>query len=191
MEVPEADIKQLLESVQRLTQDVSSLRDENRALKEAVEKGGGSRRVLKAITERQVRIRRVDGKVVVGFRNKSGNEQKPLFVYEMTDPNDKNNKILMVDLILEGMTKPEEALPTRYNEFLAESEQVECLVVKAEETPWAIEQGMTKQKMVDEYSTVELDFDIPLEVIGVEKTYTVRLPEDGREVTLHEQYVNI
>lgn len=163
-----------------------------RASVEKIESGDGltNTRILKKITERKVTLRRVDGKVVLGYRNK-GTESKPLFVYEGSDPKDPTKKVWFIDVILEGM-KPENAIKIDYKEFLAESERVLCTVASTEEKEWSIDQGMVKKREVDGYSMIELDFDVPVEVIGKTRWFTVKLPDqDHREVKVHEAYVNI
>ena len=181
VEISRGEIEALLAEVKGL-----------RATVEKIESGEGlaDARVLKKITERTVTLRRIDGKVVVGYRNK-GVENKTQYVYEGPDPKDPVKRTLFVDLILEGMA-PEAALKVEYREFLAESERVVCKIISTEEKEWMIEQGTVKKREVDGYSMVDLDLDVPIEVTGKTRWFTMRLPDqDHREVKVHEAYVNI
>lgn len=183
MEVPDAELRELMASVKALTKEVNDLKAADGA-------GGGTTRLLKRVTERRVDVRRVDGKVVVGFRNR-GSLARPVYVYEKTNPKDPTQKLLYVDLILEGM-KPGDALSVDYKEFRTESEKVTCKVLSTEEKEWELNQGMVKKKEVDGYSMVELDFDVPVQIIGKTRFFTVEMPDqDHREVKVHENYVNV
>ncbi len=159
---------------------------------QALERGEGvaAPRILKRVSERQVDVRRVDGKVVLGYRNR-GSDARPIYVYEKADPREPSKKNLYVDLILEGMAAGE-ALTVEYKEFRTESERVTCKVVNTEEKEWEINQGMVKKREVDGYAMVELDFDVPVDIIGRTRFFTVELPDqDRRTVRVHENYVNI
>ena len=159
---------------------------------QAMESGGGigAPRLLKRVTERRVDVRRIDGKVVLGYRNR-GSDARPIYVYEKTNPRDPTQKVLYVDLILEG-GKPGESLSVDYKEFRTDSERVTCKVVRVEEKEWTLQQGLVKRKEVDGYSSVELDFDVPVDIVGKVRQYVVQIPDqDHREVMVHENYVNI
>lgn len=189
MEIPDAELKELLASVKALTETVSKQSETIDSLKKTVGDGTPPRRVLKEITERKVSLRRIDGKAVIGFRNR-GSKDRPQYVYDRINPQNKDERLQFVDILLQGMTEPSQAIPVNYNEFLIDSERVVCLVKYKKETPWKMEQGVTKSKEVDGYSMVELDYDIPIDVIGVATTYTVELPEGGT-IVVPEAYVNM
>jgi len=74
---------------------------------------------------------------------------------------------------------------------LREGESIECVIKNKEENPWSIEQGSTRQKSVEEYSMVETDVTVPLEVTGVNTTFTVVIPTTGEELVIDERYVNM
>lgn len=152
---------------------------------------GGNSRILRRVTDRTVEVRMVDDRVVIGYVNK-GSDTKPLYIYDKPDPNRPGSMIQFVDLVLEGM-KNEESFSIAYTEFLKETERVKAKVVKTEEKEWVLNQGVVKKREVEEYSSIELDFDVPLDVVGKTVTFTVKLPvEKGeREVVVGSHYVNI
>lgn len=154
---------------------------------------GGSTRVLRRVTERKVEVRMIDGKVVLGYKNR-GSQQRPLYIYDEPDPKDRRQMIQYVDLILEGMKEGDAPLKVQFSQFRIESDRVKCRVINVEEKEWIINQGIVKKKEVEEYSSIELDFDVPLDVIGRTRTFTVEIPKDyggPRNVSVHEAYVNI
>lgn len=147
-------------------------------------------RVLRRVTDRKVEVRFIDSKAVLGYFNR-GTENRPQFVYTKPDPKDPRKEVEMVDLVLEGA---KEGLPVEYSQFRKESAKAQCKVVKTESKEWLINQGVVKKKEVEEYSSVELDFDVPLDVIGQARFFTVEIPMEfggPRQVTLHENFVNI
>lgn len=168
-------------------------------IKDGVAKGiegmaeqGSTTRILRRITERKVEVRLVDNRVVLGYKNR-GSENRPVYIYEKPDPKDPKQNILFVDLILEG-AKEGEVFPVEYKQFRTESARAICKVVKTEEKEWLINQGVVKKREVEEYSSIELDFDVPLDVVGKARFFTVDVPKDfgtPRQVTVHESYVNI
>ena len=187
MSIGEQEMKELLENQRKLMAQNAEILEENKKLRE--EGGAPMRRTLKCVTEHKVRIRMVDDKVVIGFKNR-GVEGKPVYVYDIQDPQDLKKRILYVDLVLEGQKEP---MPVAYKEFMEQAEEVKCKVISKEEKEWTIRQGWTKKKEVDGYSTVELDFDVPMEVVGKIRTYMIALPADkgGREITVHEDFINL
>lgn len=150
--------------------------------------GTGTMRLLKRVTERHVTLRTIDGKVVVGYRNK-GTQDQPLFIYTKPDPKDPTQKLEFVDIILDG-TKPENAITLPFGEFRKQAGKVIAKVTSIDEKEWEINQGITKKREVDGYSNVELDFDIPMDVVGKTRFFNVELT-NGEKVRLHESYVNI
>lgn len=180
VEVRESELKALIAEVQGLRTEVKGV----------VEGGIGSGRVLRQITERTIVVRRIDGKAVIGFRNR-GTATKPQTSYTIRDPKDPSKEVMYVDVILEGMN-PEDAIPVNWAEFRNEAERVTCKVVKTEEKEWEIEQGMVKKKEVDGYSMVELDYDVPVLVKGKTRIFTVAMPDQGgRTVRIHEDFANM
>lgn len=177
-------------------EELAAILKTNKELTERLEKveglinpeGTGTLRVLRRIKEHNVIVRRIDGKVVLGYKNR-GYEGSPLFIYTKPDPKDPTQKLEYVDVILEGM-KTGESMTLPYGDFRKQSERVTAKVIDTKEQEWEMNQGMTKKKEVDGYSMSELDFDIPMDVIGKVRLYTVELP-GGHQVTIHENYVNI
>lgn len=192
MAIDEKEVRELIETVK--AQD-KTIKDLTKRLDEGVPEGG-TRRILRAITERRVEVRMVDGKVVVGYKNR-GSDNRPIYIYDKqnpADPTNPHNRLLYVDLILEGMKPDDTPISVNYKEFRQESTRVQCKVAATEEKEWVINQGVVRKKEVDEYSTVELDFDVPLDVVGKARFFTVEIPaEHGgpRKLVVHENYVNI
>jgi hypothetical protein len=181
------ELNELLANQRTIMEQNKQLIEENKKLRE--DGSSPSRRILKEVTDRTVKVAMVDNKMVVGYANK-GVESKPQYVYEKPDPKDPKNMLLYVDLILDGEKDP---VSVNYNEFIDQAERVKCKVIKVEDKQWKIQQGWTKKKEIDGYSTVELDFDVPIDVIGVTRFFTVELPVDrgGKQITLHESYINL
>lgn len=189
-EISDAELKELLANSREMKAELDLLKEDNKNLRGLMADNAGPR-ILKKVTERKVRLRIVDGKAVVGYKNR-GTDGKPLYIVEKVDPNDKNSRLLFVTLILEDKTE----LEVDYNEFLRETTSVEALVKETVEKEWTIEQGTVRQKMVEEYSMIETDVVVPVEIVGKIRTFKVAVPETSpefkeRELTIHENYVNI
>lgn len=159
-------------------------------LKAAGVEEGGTSRTLRRITERRVEVRLIDNHVVLAFKNR-GSEERPVYIYEVPDPKNPKEMVSMVDLIIEG--SEQEPMAVNYSEFRREGERVQCKVLRTEEKEWTITQGVVKRKEVEEYAMVELDYDVPLDVVGKARFFTVELPAGygSRQVLIHENYVNI
>lgn len=164
----------------------------------AKERSGGdpNQRVMHNPTaERTVRVRTVNGKVVVGFKNK-GNDSTPRFIYEVRDPNDPKRTISMVDLILEGEENGV-SYPVGYIEFIANSDSVICKVSGKKEVPWTVEQGTVEVKTVPEgkYYATPSGYEVPVEIIGKHIIYTIAVPATEtmpeRTLDISELYVNM
>lgn len=151
----------------------------------------GSTRVLRKITDRKVEVRFVDNKVFLGYLNR-GTESRPQFIYTKPDPKDPRKDIEYVDIVLEGDAKP--VLGVIWRDFRKESARAFCRVIKTESKEWFINQGVVKKKEVEEYSSVELDFDVPLDVVGQVRTFTIEVPEEfggPRTIEVNENFVNL
>lgn len=150
----------------------------------------GSARTLRRLTDRKVEVRFIDKKAVLGYFNR-GTENRPQYIYTKPDPKDPRKEIEMVDLVLEGS---KEAMTVEWSQFRKESAKAQCKVVKTESKEWLINQGVIKKKEVEEYSSVEMDFDVPLDIVGQARLFTVEVPSEfggPRQVTIHENFVNI
>lgn len=150
----------------------------------------GNARILRRNTDRKVEVRFIDKKAVLGYFNR-GTDNRPQYIYTKPDPRDPRKEIEMVDLVLEDS---KEALSVEWSQFRKESARSMCKVVKTESKEWLLNQGTVKKREVEEYSSVELDFDVPLDVVGQARFFTVEVPADfgtPRQVTLHENFVNI
>jgi len=185
------DLKAIIAHQKETDKKLEALSKENKELRGLTSEKGTKR--LKEITERRAELRMIDDRIVIGFKNR-GTERRPRYIYEKPDPLNPSTRVNFVDLILEGTeNKKEEIMPIKHDEFLDESERVSAKIINVKEVPWLIKQGSTRRKEVDGYSLVELDFVVDLEVKGVTRNYTLRLPEEfgGREVTVYEDYLNI
>lgn len=150
----------------------------------------GNTRILRRITDRKVNLRFIDNKAVIAYFNR-GTENRPNYIYTKPDPKDPRKEIDMVDLVVEGETKP---MSVEWSQFRKESTRVACKIVKTDSKEWIINQGIVKKREVEEYSSVELDFDVPLDVVGQARFFTVEVPAEyggTRQVTIHENFVNI
>lgn len=150
---------------------------------------GDKPKIMKSPKEHLITVSFVNGKPVVGYVNR-GTPDKPVYIYEAVNPKKPSEYLLYVDVILKG----DEQNPVRlvYLEFMEQAERHECLVTKTRDEPWETFSGTVNRKTVPEgeYYTDELGIVVPLEVKGVIKFYTVRLP-DGKEIELHERFCNI
>ena len=166
-------------------------------VKEALDNasGGQGTRILKRVTERKVGVRMVDDKVVIGFKNR-GTDSRPQYVYAVPDPKDPKQEVLKVDLVLEGAKPTDKGFTVNYNEFLREGQRVDCRIVHTEEHEWEINQGTVRKRETEEYSMLELDFEVPVDIVGKARVYTVEVPAEygggkSRQVKVHENYVNM
>lgn len=178
IQITESELKQMMSDVAKQTLEGAGIQE------------GGNSRVLRRVTERRVEVRLVDGKVVVGFKNR-GSEERPVYIYEVPDPKDPKQNVSMVDLLLEGSDEP---LTVNFSEFRREGERAQCKVVKTEEKEWVLNQGVVKKREVEEYAMLELDYDVPLDIVGKARFFYVEVPKEfggPRTVQIHENYVNI
>lgn len=190
-DISQDDLKAIVAHQKETDKKLEALSRENKELRGLTSEKGVKK--LKEVTERIAELRMIDGRVVLGFKNR-GTERRPRYIYEKPDPLNPTVRINFVDVILEGTEeKEEEVMSIKHEEFLEESERVKAKIIDIKEHPWVINQGSTRRKEVDGYSLVELDFVVDLEVKGTTRDYTLRLPEEfeGREVTVYEDYINI
>jgi hypothetical protein len=184
------EIKEILANQREIMSQNAKLAQENLELKGLIQGDNQENtRIVRRITERLVEVRFVNNKVVVGFKN-IGTQSRPQYVYSKPDPKNPRETIEFVDIILEDKT----VLTVDYREFRRESAKAKCKVLKTEENEWVMNQGMVRKKEVEEYSSIELDMDVPLDVVGKTRFYTVQIPQDfggAREMRIHENYVNI
>lgn len=161
---------------------------ELKKLKGLLETEGGIGRSLKPIKERKVTLRRIDGKVVVGYKNR-GTKDSPVYIYTKPDPKDPTQRVEFVDIILDG-AEQDAVVTLPYAQFRKESERVDAKVVETKEKEWEVTQGNVKKREVDGYNLIELDYDIPVDIIGKVRLYVCELAS-GQQITVHENYVNI
>lgn len=176
--IASSELRELLESNRKLMQKLAES-----------EKEDVPTLLRKEIKERSVRVTYVGGKPVVGFANR-GTETKPQFTYERPDPENPKESILYIDVILEGEAKP---LPIRYKELMNEAEHVECKVLRTEEKPWEVLQGMVEAVELpegDQYRMESKGYQVPVGATGTKRVFTVQLP-CGREFAIADDYVNI
>lgn len=190
-EITREEMQELLANQKTIMAQNEKLAQENAELKGLMNgESQGSTRILRRVTERKVTVRMVDGKVVLGYGNR-GSDTRPVYIYEKPDPKDPTQRIQFVDLILEGA---KEVSSVNFKEFRTESARVECKILKTDEKEWTINQGVVKKKEVEEYSSIELDFDVPLDVVGITRLYTVEIPREfggPRNVVVQDRYCNI
>ena len=156
--------------------------------------GGAVSRSVRKITDRTVTVRMIENRAVIGYVNKSGNDRRPVFIYERPDPTDPKQTISMVDIVLENMADDESPITIPFKQFREESARATCKVVKTEERPWSVSQGAVSVKEVKDYSAVDTGVEVDAEVVGVTRIYTVEVPSEfggPRTVTVHESMVNI
>lgn len=193
-EISQEELKELLANQRKLMEQNAAILKENAELREVLKSPeGGSTRILRRVTERKVRLMFVDGRAVIGFANR-GSEHKPVYVYEKPDPNNSKEMIAYVDLIREDMKEGEKPLTVPFKQFREEGASAECRVVHTEEKEWVINQGLVRKKEVEEYSSIELDMEVPLDIVGKARFFTVEVPREyggPRQLTVHENYVNI
>lgn len=184
------EVKGLIAQNKELLTLVNRVLAENAEIKTLMGEGAGSSRMLKRVTQRIVEVRMIDGKVALGYVN-HGTENSKSFFYEKPDPKDARNMITMADVVLEGS---KEALSIDWKQFRKESKRVKCKILKTDEKEWIENQGTVKKREIEEYSSIELDFEVPLDVIHKSYFYTVEVPKEfggPREVVIGESMVNI
>lgn len=184
------ELQGLLASIKEMTEQNKKILSENAELKAMMGDGAGTSRILKRVTQRVVEVRMIDGKVVMGYIN-HGTDKSPQFWYQKPDPKNQNQMIDWVDLVLEGA---KEAMPVQVSSFRKESQRVKCRIVKVDEKEVIENQGVVKKREIEEYSSIELDFDVPLDVIHKVFFYDVEVPREfggPREIKVHERMVNI
>lgn len=183
IELKEDELKQLLAQQQQLI-------DQNNALAKRIvdlESGTqGPRVVRREAKEHKVKLRRVDGKYVIGFKNR-GEGAKQAWVYPKPNPDNPKEELLYIDLILDGAKEP---VSVKYNEFLREAEEVWCTVVEKKVEEREIEQGMVPRREVEDYRMIDTGTMVPVVVTWRETVYVVKT-DDDRTLEVHEQFINI
>jgi len=164
------------------------LMEMNRKFQELLNNKEEQKGVMRAeeIPESTVRIMFVDGKPVKGFANR-GTKERPLYVYEKRDADNPQERVLFVDILLEGKDEP---IPVNYNELFREGLREECPVIDTKNKEWKIVQGEASKKVIKDYTMTETGVVIPMEVRGTSRIFTVKLP-NGKEMDIHENYVNM
>lgn len=187
VEISQDQLQALIDNQAKLESDLRKVQKDNAELKGLSNEQG--QRKLKEVSERYAEVRALDGRIVVGLKNR-GSERRPRYIYEKPDPLDPRTSVNYVDVIVEDG----DVITIKHEEFLEEAERVKAKIVNIKEKPWTINQGTTRRKEIDGYSLLELDFVVDLEVKGITRTYTLQLPEEdfkGREVEIYEDYVNM
>lgn len=149
----------------------------------------GKRPVLHKATEHTVRLRKVDGHVVLGYENRHPNPAKSLYVYDEWSDVEKE-KIQFVNLILDGVKEPKKM---RYVDFLNESERVDAKIIKKHEMdlPPIIQGYVNKREFDGKYGMIEKDYLVPVEIHMKQYTYDVELTDGTKMEGLHEAIINI
>jgi hypothetical protein len=169
--------------------ELKALMEQNRELmrqiQEKTQDNGSPIKVHRPITKREVSVRFISNKPVIGFANK-GVESRPTFVYKAPNPSDPKESIEFVDVILLGDKEP---IKVPYLDFLRDSDRRQCTVLETKEEPWEIEQGSVRQKSIVDYSSIETDIIVPVLITGVARSFVVLI--DGNRVEINEKYVNM
>lgn len=176
-----SELRELLDSNRKLMQKVDALSSETAEEMPTL--------LRKEVEEKTVRVAFIDGKPVIGYKNR-GTETRPQYAYERPDPENPKEMILYIDVLLDGV---DEAQPIRYKELMNEAEHTPCKVLKTESKPWEVLQGTVEAMQLpegDKYRMESKGYKTPVGATGVTRTYTVQLP-DGKELKISDQYVNI
>lgn len=172
--------------------ELRELLDSNRKLMQKLaesEKEDVPTLLRKEVKESTRRVTFVGGKPVIGYANR-GTATKPQFTYERPDPENPKESILYIDVVLKG---EKEALPIRYKELMNEAEHVECKLLRTDEIPWEVLQGMIEAVELpegDKYRMEGKGYQVPVGATGVKRVFTVELPS-GEELSIADDYVNI
>lgn len=182
--IPKTELDKILKSFQELQEVVSG---QNKLIEELkTSSGNATPKVLREVKERTVRLKLVDGKPVIGFANK-GTDTRPVYVYKAPNPQDPRNDILFIDVLTLGAKEPVKMV---YAEFITDMETLEVKVKNIKEEHWTIEQGqVVKREVRPDFSIVETDYIVPVEVKGVHRTYIVDFKD--KELEVDEAFINI
>lgn len=181
-EISDGELKEILASNRAMMKKIAEME---------TQLGAPQTRVLKRVTERKVEIRMVNDKIVMGYHNR-GSATRPAYVYEKQDPANPTQRLNYIDLVLES-AKKDEYITVPDRDFRRETERVKCRVIKVEEEEWIVNQGTVKKRAVEEYSMIEQDYDVPVEIIGKTRWFIIELPAErgARQAKVHESMVNI
>jgi len=188
----EKKIQQILENQERIIRENQDLKKSNENLTtklEVLEKTGGNRAKIKKITEYDVDVRMLENKVVIGYVNK-GSENRPVYVYNLPDPMERGKFTQHIDVMLEDESVIK---AVQYSQFVREADRVKCRILSTKTKEILQNQGSTIKKEIDGYSLVEQNYEVPLEVKSIHRTFTVGVPTSTgvRKVILDELYCNI
>jgi hypothetical protein len=137
---------------------------------------GNGMKIAREVKEKTARMRKVDGKIVVGFEGKN-----------WTVYNEKERKEEMfVKLILENGKKKE----MNYLKFINESERIEVKIVEQKISEDIKETGVVEVKKVDGYSTVGTDVYVPMAVVTPVIICKIK-NEDGELIEVDSSALNI
>lgn len=143
--------------------------------------------VLTENRERDMRVRTINDKIVIGFNNR-GSKDKPVYTYEIPDPDNKDQKILMVDLLLLGEERP---IPVNYSQFQKEAGSLIGKCIEEKTTPFIIKQGSVRKREIDGYNMIETDVIVPIEIRSVKKEYVLKIEGIDQPIVVDEMLVNI
>lgn len=148
---------------------------------------------LKQITEHTCVVRTHNGKVVIGFDNKSkmAHKGREKYVYEAPDPENSKEDKLYVDLLLEGVDKP---VTVEYLEFLRSDEMMTVPIKKVMTEEIVKDDGVVEKTKYGEWDRQTLGYSVPLESVSVRRKFLVGIPSDemgeARELVIDELFVN-
>jgi len=133
-----------------------------------------------SVEENVVRIRKLDGKYVVGIVGKVWREWD-----EKTKDYRDKVKLLLTKDGKEGSEKTVD-----YLEFLRHADFVNAKVIDRKRKTIVKREGMVEVKKVEDYRTVGTGVRVPLEEISYDETLTVELP-DGKKLKIKSDFVNL
>lgn len=189
MDEPEVTMpKSELEALMKTIKDLSTRVQNVESGRSDIDELSGKAR-MKVTKEREIGVRFLNGKPLIGLKN-VGTESAPTKLVEVTDPHNQRRRYLQAEAIfLDPKTSKTEVVRLNWLEFVQNSEKRKLKVVKTNEEPWEIEDGVVRKREVDGYSMVELDIEVPVINEGSVRTFIVDV--DGIAVSIHEDYANI
>lgn len=186
-EISDEQLKLLLANQEKYDTLIKAMGEMSSEIKNLRENKQDGPIVLKENRDREMSIRTLNDKIVVGFHNR-GTAEKPVFTYEVPDPDNKDQKVLMVDLLLLGEENP---IRVQYGQFQKESGRLMGKCIKENATPFVIKQGSVRRKEIDGYNMIETDVIVPVEIRGFKKEYVLQVEGIADPITVDEMLVNI
>lgn len=169
MEVPASALLSLIEQTKELTGRLNRI------------EGAPARVTSRGDKSSVIEVATLENKLVLGWTDKGA--------YEVFNPT-KRTYDLYMDILVEG---EKEAVTMPYREFFKRIEVHPVKVLKEESEEIVKIDGTVERKSIAKsgYATVGTGESVDMEVVSVERTFTVRHPLEDREVKIGEKYVNL